>query len=101
MVSMSKFHSHGQEMLRTTLTPSWPHYKHLLLLKDNVKNMMSQGNLQTALPDNTTTDSCSESFADDETLRSVTPEVSPEREPRVSVPLRARKWRAHCLEKHC
>jgi hypothetical protein len=75
------------------VTPSWPYYKQLLFLKDHIKNRVSQGDLQITQPDIETTDSCSESFVVDKPLCSETPKVcvSPENEPRVSVPQRAHK----------
>lgn len=42
-------------------TPSWTR-RQQLFLKDHVKKKMSQGNLQTAQADNTTTDSCCSDF---------------------------------------
>jgi hypothetical protein len=87
------------------VTPARPYYRQLLFLKDQIKNMMSQGDLQATQPDNETTNNCSGSFVGDEPLRPETQEevsVSPaststftgeevQSEPRVSVPQRARK----------
>jgi hypothetical protein len=66
VLSMSKFQSRPGDA-SNNVTPSWSHDKQLLFLKDQVKNRVSQGNLQTTQPD-TTIDSGSESFADNETV---------------------------------